>query len=319
MRVVFLGTPETAVPPLRILLEHSYDIAAVFTQPDRPSGRGHKMKPAPVKVFAERYGIPVFQPEKIRQEQNRKIIEDLRPDFLVVAAYGQILPSWFLKAASRVPLNIHFSLLPKYRGAAPIARSILNGDTVTGVTVMIMQEELDAGPILMQKQVPVATTATRGDLETELSVIGAELLIETMEKYQAGSIRPRPQDAGLVSWAPGISKRNARIEWNESARNVHNRIRAMNPWPGAYTFFGNDRVQIWNSMPEEAKDFTCDGIAGTLLGLSKQGLRILCGGGSVLEITELQMSSRKRINGREFASGVHLKPKEPLFRDQPKS
>lgn len=314
MRVVFLGTPEIAVPPLQYLLNHSYDVVAVFTQPDRPSGRGHKLKPCPVKVFAETNGIPVLQPEKIIGEENRKIINDLHPDFLVVAAFGQILPSWFLEAARLAPLNIHFSLLPKYRGAAPIAHSILNGDSIAGVTIMIMQEALDAGPILTQRDVPVSDTVTRGDLEIELSAIGAELLIETMGRYLAGSIQPVPQDESQVSWAPAISKNSARIEWGENARRIHNRVRAMNPWPGAYTFFREEQVRIWCSKVE-TDDFDSGGVSGTFLGISKRGIRVLCGEGSVLEITELQKPSRKRISGREFATGAHLSPNDPIFVD----
>jgi methionyl-tRNA formyltransferase len=312
MRVVFLGTPEIAVPPLQHLLNYSYDVAAVFTQPDRPSGRGHKLTPSPVKVFAEREGIQVHQPEKIVQEENRMMIEDLRPDFLVVAAYGQILPSWFLKSARLAPLNIHFSLLPRYRGAAPVAHSILNGDSVTGVTIMIMEEALDAGPILTQKEVPISNTVTRGELENELSSIGAELLMETMGKYIAGSLQPVLQDARLVTWAPAVTKNNARIIWGENSLRIHNHIRALNPWPGAYTIFRNERVRIWSSMPE-TEDVSSGKVPGTFLGISKDGLRVLCGGGSVLAITELQKSSRKRVNGREFANGEHLRPGDPLF------
>ncbi len=312
MRVVFLGTPEIAVPPLQYLLNYSYDVAAVFTQPDRPSGRGHKRMPSPVKVFAERKGIPVHQPEKIVLEENRMMMEDLRPDYLVVAAYGQILPSWFLKSARLAPLNIHFSLLPRYRGAAPVAHSILNGDSVTGVTIMIMEEALDAGPILTQKEVPISATVTRGELENELASIGAELLTETMGKYTAGSLQPVPQDARLATWAPAISKNNARIIWGENSRRIHNHIRALSPWPGAYTIFRDERVRIWSSAPETKNDYSSE-VPGTFLGISKNGLRVLCGEGSVLEITELQKSSRKRVNGREFANGEHLRSGELLF------
>ncbi|MBN2241316.1 MAG: methionyl-tRNA formyltransferase [Acidobacteria bacterium] len=315
MRVVFMGTPETAVPPLESLLEHSYDVCAVFTQPDRPAGRGHHVQPGPVKSLAEKKGLTVFQPGRIGSEENRKILEDLRPDFLVVAAYGQILPLWFLKSASVAPLNIHFSLLPKYRGAAPVAYSILNGDSFTGVTIMIMRQELDAGPILAQKKVPIPITATRGDLEKELSVNGAALLIETMDKYLAGSIKPSEQEKSLVSWAPAISRKNARIDWNEDALRIHNRIRAMNPWPGAYTFFRNEPVRLCSSMPEPENP-DCGGAPGVYLGISNGGLRVQCGGGGVLRINELQKPSRKRVSGLEFASGVRLRPDEPLFCDR---
>jgi len=316
MRVVFLGTPEIAVPPLELLLDHSHDVQAVFTQPDRPSGRGYRMQPSPVKVYAEKKGIPVFQPEKIRQQDNRKIIEDLRPDFIVVAAYGQILPSWFLRAVCCVPLNIHFSLLPKYRGAAPIVHAILNGDSHTGVTIMVMEEELDSGPVLMQKKVPISMTATRGDLENELSIVGARLLMETIGKYTSGSISPVPQDDGLASWAPAVSRENAQIAWNKSANAIHNLIRAMNPWPGAYTFFRDDRVRIWSSMPGKRESVRTED-PGTFLGVSERGLQVLCGEGSVLEITEIQKPSRKRVNGREFASGAQLTANEILFHMQP--
>jgi methionyl-tRNA formyltransferase len=316
MRVVFLGTPETAVPPLQRLLDHSFDVAAVFTQPDRPVGRGHKVKPGPVKLLAEKRGLTVFQPEQIGSEDNRRIIEDISPDFVVVAAYGQILPSWFLEAARLAPLNIHFSLLPKYRGAAPVAYSILNGDSETGVTIMIMEQKLDAGPILAQRKIPITIAATKGEIEKELSEIGAALLIETMEKYQSGSIQPLPQEDGRVSWAPAVSKESARIDWNHDALRIHNLVRAMNPWPGAYTFTRDEQVRIWRSMPDRGVSDTGK-VAGTLLGISGIGLRIQCGEGSVLEITELQKPSRKRVSGRAFASGVRLRPDEPLFHNLP--
>lgn len=315
MRVVFLGTPETAVPPLRSLLVHSYEIAAVFTQPDRPSGRGRKLKPGPVKIFAEQNGIPVFQPEKIRNEKNHEIFRRMRPDFLVVAAYGQILPAWLLQWARLAPLNIHFSLLPAYRGAAPVAHAILNGDSVTGITVMIMEKALDSGPILKQKRVPISLTATTGELEVRLSEVGAELLLEAMEEYLEGSIQPVKQDETLASRAPRLSKEDARIAWNENALRIHNRVRAMNPWPGAFSVFRGERVHIWRSLPE-----SCSAVSGsdpgTFLGYTKTGLRIQCGEGSVLEVLELQKPSKKRISGREFAIGEHLHPKEVLFQNE---
>ena len=312
MRVVFLGTPEIAVPPLQRLLDSAYEVAGVFTQPDRPSGRGQKLKPSPIKLFAEKKGIPVFQPERIRDEENRKVIGELDPDFLVVAAYGQILPSWLLNAPRLAPLNLHFSLLPHYRGAAPTAYAILNGDRVTGVTIMLMQEALDAGPILMQREIPVPINATTGELEAELSAIGAGLLIETMDRYLKDDIQPVQQDESRITWAPRLSKKDAQISWNENARRIHNRIRAMNPWPGAYTHFNGERLHIWSSKPVAGGGGTGGG-PGTFLGVTQNGLRIQCGEGSVLEILEIQKPSKRRVTGREFASGGRFQPNESLF------
>jgi methionyl-tRNA formyltransferase len=314
MRVVFLGTPEIAVPPLKNLLDHSYDVSGVFTQPDRPSGRGQKLRSSSVKKFAQEKGIPVFQPEKIRSEENKEIIDKLDPDFLIVAAYGQILPSWLLQSPRVAPLNIHFSLLPQYRGAAPVAYAILNGDVETGVTIMIMQELLDSGPILMQKKTAIPVTATTGELEARLSEIGSRLLIEAMDKYLKDEIKPVPQDETRATRAPRISKVDARILWRENALGIHNRIRAMNPWPGAYTNFREEQVHIWCSVPEN-RDPGSAGAPGTFLGLTQHGMRVQCGEGSVLEIRELQKPSKKRINGREFASGERLGLNESLFHD----
>jgi methionyl-tRNA formyltransferase len=314
MRVVFLGTPEIAVPPLKSLLDHSYDVSGVFTQPDRPSGRGQKLRSSSVKKFAQEKGIPVFQPEKIRSEENKEIIDKLDPDFLIVAAYGQILPLWLLQSPRVAPLNIHFSLLPQYRGAAPAAYAILNGDVETGVTIMIMQELMDSGPILMQKKTAIPVTATTGELEARLSEIGSRLLIEAMDRYLKDEIRPVPQDETLATRAPRISKVDARILWRENALGIHNRIRAMNPWPGAYTNFREEQVHIWCSIPENGEPDSA-GTPGTFLGLTQNGLRVQCGEGSVLEIRELQKPSKKRINGREFASGERLRRNESLFHD----
>jgi methionyl-tRNA formyltransferase len=312
MRVIFMGTPETAVPPLKKLLDHSYEVAAVFTQPDRPSGRGHKLQPSPVKIFARENGLRVFQPEKIRDQESREIFDNLQPDFIVVAAYGQILPSWVLESARLAPLNIHFSLLPMYRGAAPVARAILNGDAITGTTIMIMQSELDAGPILKQAELSITPTATTGEIEAELSETGSELLIETMQAYAANTVHPVRQEEEKVTWAARIVKEDARIDWNENANRIHNRIRAMNPRPGAFTFFRRQQVHIWSSLPESEKPDS-PGFPGEFLGIDKGNLRIQCGEGSVLQILELQKPSKRRINGREFASGVHWAGSELLF------
>ena len=311
MRVVFIGTPEFAVPPLQALLDQSYDICAVFTQPDRPSGRGHRLQASPVKILAQSRNIPVFQPEKIRSEENRSIFTSLEPDFIVVAAYGQILPGWLLKAARLAAVNIHGSLLPKYRGAAPIPWSIMNGDNFTGITTMLMQEKLDAGPILMQKTLPIPLTVTSGELADELSQAGSQLLIETLDGIRMNAIKPVIQDENLVTWAPRISKESARLSWDKKALPLHNQIRAMNPWPGAYTEFQGQRLLVWRSLPESGGEDK--GIQGTFLGVADQCLRVQCAEGTILDLLELQAPAKKRVTGREFASGMRLRRGDRLF------
>jgi len=309
MRVVFLGTPTFAVPAFRKLLECSYEICAVFTQPDKPSGRGKKLHPGPIKALAVDHGIPVFQPARLRSEENRRIIEDLRPDFIVVAAYGQILPGWMLRAARIAPVNIHASLLPRYRGAAPVAWPVINGEAATGVTIMLVHEELDAGAILLQREVPIAMHTTTGELTAELSEIGAQLLLETLDGLQKGTIHPVPQDAGQVTWAPRITKEMAEISWRKRALDIHNQIRGMNPWPVAFALFRGEHLRIWRSMPVKGMA-SPTAEPGMFLGSSKGGFYMQCGEGTVLEILEVQLPAKSRVTGREFVNGARLGPGE---------
>ena len=312
MRVVFLGTPKFAVPAFQELLENSYEICGVFSQPDRPAGRGQKLQPGPVNTLAQSRGSPVFQPEKIRLEHNRPILEGLRPDFIIVAAYGQILPGWLLRAARLAPINIHASLLPRYRGAAPVPWAIMNGDTVTGVTTMIIHEKLDSGPILMQQEVPIPLTRTAGELADELSRIGARLLIQTLDAWPKNALDPIVQDESKVSWAPRMTKAMARIAWDKTALEIHNQIRGMNPWPVAYSDFRGERLHIWRSLPEsEASNSAA--APGTFLGLSNEAARVQCGAGSVLDLLEVQMPAKSRVTGREFVSGARLRTGDILF------
>ncbi len=311
MRIVFLGTPDFAVPALRMLLENAYEVAAVFTQPDRPAGRGHKLHPSPVKVLAQSRGIPVFQPEKIRNEENRPVLEGLSPDFLVVAAYGQILPGWLLKAARIAPVNIHASLLPLYRGAAPRPRASLNGDKITGVTTMVVAEKLDAGPILLQQEIPIPMTMTAGELMQEISTVGALLLKKTLEGFQNNTLTPIQQDENLVTWAPRLTKEMAEISWKIPALRIHNHVRALNPWPVAHTRFQGEHLRIWCSFPEEnALDSARE--PGTFLGYSGHAIRIQCGEGTVLQLLEVQLPAKVKVSGREFASGARLQPGQLL-------
>jgi methionyl-tRNA formyltransferase len=305
MRIVFFGTPVFAVPSLQRLIDHSYEICGVFTQPDRPSGRGQKLQPSPIKILAQEQGIPVFQPDKIRAEENRSTIEQMQPDFIVVAAYGQILPAWLLNCARRMPVNIHASLLPQYRGAAPIARAILNGDAVTGISTMEVEETLDSGAILMQHEVPIPLKMTAGELTDELSKVGANLLIKTLSGLEKGTLKPLAQDESKVSWAPRVTKEMAPISWEKSALEIHNQVRAMNPWPGASTLFGSERIRIWRSMPTIAVN-RGRALPGGLLELTQDGIRIQCGEGTILDILEVQKPSKGRISGRELAVGARL-------------
>lgn len=311
MRVLFLGTPQFSVPALRQLIDR-YEVCGVFTQPDRPSGRGNKLQPGPVKALAQANGIPVFQPEKIRSEENRSLVRDLNPDCIIAAAYGQIIPLWLLQCSSMLPVNIHASLLPKYRGAAPIAMSILNGDDASGVTIMVIEEALDAGAILLQEKVPISLQMTAGDLTTQLSETGAQLLIEALEKLETGELKPIPQDETRVSWAPRLTKEMSPISWDKPAMEIHNKIRAMNPWPIANAIFRGEKINILRSMPGESMKLSST-LPGTLLQISGNGISIQCGQGTVLDILEVQRPSKGRISGREFASGARLHAGEVLF------
>jgi methionyl-tRNA formyltransferase len=312
MRVVFLGTPSFAVPTFRTLLENSYEICGVFTQPDRPSGRGHKLQPSPIKLIAQEHGIPVFQPERIRNEENRNVFESLQPEFIVVAAYGQILPGWLLKTARIAPVNVHASLLPRYRGAAPVAWAILNGDTMTGVTIMLMEEGLDAGPILMQSEIPIPINQTAAELAVEVSEAGAKLLIKALHALERGFINPIIQDESKVCWAPRITKDMASISWKKRALDIHNQIRGLNPWPIAYADFRGEHLRIWRSLPVgQLEDNSIE--PGTYLGHIRDGIYVKCGERTVLEILEVQMPGKGKISGREFANGARLNPRDIIF------
>src|SRR5262245_969884 len=317
MRVVFMGTPEFAIPSLRALVQSSYEVSAVITQPDRPAGRGHRSQPPPVKIFARDCGIRVYQPAKIRAEENRTIIRESGPDFLVVVAYGQILPGWLLQSPAIAPVNVHGSLLPRYRGAAPAAWAIMNGDPVTGVTTMLIEERMDTGPILLKKDVPIPPTMTRGELEQVLSEIGAELLIPTLDGLTSHSLQPIPQDDSQASMAPKITREMARVCWNDDAVKVHNFIRALNPWPLARSEFRGESLHIVRALPYSGDASPVQTVPGAILGVTRGGIRVQCGSSTVLELLEVQLAGRKRISGRDFASGTRLRPGELLASHAP--
>lgn len=313
MRVVFLGTPEFAVPSLEILFNHSNqlcEVVGIITQPDRPAGRGHKLRPSPVKVVAEKHGVAVFQPKKIRSNPAVfDFLKDKHPDLIVVVAFGQILPIEFIDFPSLGTLNVHASLLPKYRGASPIVHVLLNGERETGVTIMKVDEGIDTGDILSQMVVPVSDNMTAGELEEVLAVQGSQLLLETLPGYVEREMALSPQDNGKSSYAPRISKDDAEIDWAQSAEIVHNRIRAFNPWPLAFTGFRGDKLKIWCSRKIDCPDriWRNSDNLGRVVAVDGAEIITQCGQGTFLSVNELQMPNRKRISAGDFVNGVRLK------------
>ncbi|GAB4240341.1 MAG: methionyl-tRNA formyltransferase [Acidobacteriota bacterium] len=303
MRVLFLGTPQFAVPSLTKLLEDpEIDVVGVITQPDRPAGRGKRPTPPPVKEVALAAGLPIFQPERIRgNPEARRILEELQPDVAVVVAFGQILPVEFFEAPPHGTVNVHASLLPRYRGAAPVVHALLNGESKTGVTIMRIDEGMDTGDMLAWREVPIPPEMTAGELEALLAREGAALLIPTLHDYVAGRIRPVPQDPAQATYAPRIKKEDAVIDWTRDAARVHNLVRAMNPKPGAVTSFRGTPVKIWRTLPP-AEVIGEEGKPGEILARVGDGLKVACGRGAVI-VTELQLPGRRRITGAEFANG----------------
>jgi len=312
MRVVFLGTPDFAIPSLRALIDSPYEVVAVFTQPDRPAGRGQRLHASPVKMLAQALGIPAFTPERLRNEENRPIVEGFAADFIVVVAYGQILPVWFLDAARVAPVNVHGSLLPRYRGAAPVIWSLLNGDALTGVTTMWMDEHLDTGDILLREELPVPDTMTAGELAEELARLGAGLLVPTLDGLREGTLLRVPQDHDQATLAPRIDKAMGRIDWRRPAREIHNLVRAFNPWPLAYTEFRGSKLQILRSYLAPDRE-PVEQLAGAFVGVSGESLRVSCGVGSALDLLQVQLAGRSAVSGREFVSGARLQPGTVLY------
>ena len=312
MRVLFLGTPEFSVVSLRALIDNSYDVCGVFTQPDRPSGRGRQLQASPVKLLALAHGIDVFQPERLSAEENRAIVERLCPDVVVTASYGQLVPTWLLQLSRLYPVNVHASLLPRWRGASPIARSILEGDATSGVTIIVMEEKLDAGGILLSEEVPIPFDATAGEFTQTLAVVGARLLIRALEGMRSGSLIPTPQDERQVTWARKITKDEATVAWTRPALDIHNRIRALNPCPAAHVDFRGEKMLLWRSIPAMTGPEPCGVPPGTMLGVFDKALRIQCGNGTMLDLLEVQRPGKKRLCGRDFVAGARLKPGDLL-------
>jgi len=306
LRIVFMGTPGLARASLEALLrEPAFQLVGVVTQPDRPKGRELKLQPSPVKEVAVRAGLPVLQPAKARDENFISALRELQPDLIAVAAYGQILPKQILELPHFGCLNVHTSLLPKHRGAAPIQWAILNGDPETGVTIMKMDVGLDTGDILTQRATPIKANDNAQTLHDRLAQLGAELLMQTIPDYVAGKIQPRPQPADGISHAPKLKKEDGRIDWTLPAGTIWNRVRAFTPWPGAFTFLSAQPhaqlLKIW-----ETEVISESGSPGEILHVDKSGPVIGCGE-EALRIITLQREGGRRMIAAEFLAGHPLK------------
>ena len=306
MRLIFLGTPAFAVPTLEAVARN-HEVISVVTQPDRPKGREQKLAASAVKQAAVRLRLPVYQPERIRKPEAQAHLAALAPEIMVVVGYGQIIPQSVIDMAPRGIVNVHASLLPKYRGAAPVQWAIVNGETRTGVTTMQINAGLDTGDILLERETEIGPEETALELGERLAAMGAELLIETLDGLARGAITPRRQDDALASHAPILKKEDGAISWNQSAQGIHNRVRGLLPWPGAHTRFRGQLLHVWRARV--AGDRTSLAPGQVLIG---PRFRVACGDGGVLELLEVQMEGRKRMSGEAFANGQRLSEKDIL-------
>lgn len=306
MRIFFCGTPEFAVPSLKALHQNpAIKIEGVITQPDRPRGRGQEISLSPVGRVATELGIPVHQPVKIRTEESRALIEAAKLDAVVIIAYGQIIPQKLIDLPRLGWINVHASLLPKYRGAAPIQWAIVNGEPRTGVTTMQINAGLDTGPMLEKVELEIGAEETAPELSSRLAEAGAGLIGGTLEKLASGAITPRAQDDSQASFAPILKKEDGLIDWNWSASQIYNRIRGLDPWPGTYSLFRGKQIQIWGRVGERGEREA----PGTFE-VSDGEVFVACGEASWLRLTEVKLEGRKRVTAREFANGARLAPGE---------
>ena len=302
LRLVFMGTPAFACPTLQRLIERGEDILAVVTQPDRPKGRGQQLAPPPVKVLAERHGIPVMQPAKVRAPEFIELMKELAPDLIVVIAFGQILPKTLLEIPRHGCINVHASLLPRYRGAAPINWCIINGETETGVTTMQMDVGLDTGDMLLKKSTPIDPEEDSSSLHDRLAAIGAEALAETLDLLLAGGLVPAKQDDALSCYAAMLKKEDGLIDWGKGAQAIKNLVRGVTPWPGAFTHLHGKTLKVYRVGVANGS-----GAPGTVLRADRNGLEVACGSGSVV-LEELQLEGRKRLAATEFLAGYKIEP-----------
>jgi methionyl-tRNA formyltransferase len=313
MRIVFCGTPEFAVPALRALLANrEFTVEAVVTQPDRPRGRGQRVSASPVKEVAAQAGVRIYQPASMKSDEARDFVAEIKPDAGVIIAYGQIIPRRLLEIPRLGWMNLHGSLLPKYRGAAPIAWAIINGERKTGLTTMRLDPGLDTGPILIKREIEIGSDETAPELAKRMADLGAPLVAESLIKLERGEIAPIPQDSTQASYAPILTKEHGRIDWSLTAGEIYNRVRGLAPWPGAFTTFRGQLCQIWGrpSTSAVASDATAAHEPGTLI--VSDAIEVICGQGTRLQLEAVQLEGRRRIRAREFVNGARLASGERL-------
>jgi methionyl-tRNA formyltransferase len=310
LRIVFCGTPEFAVPSLRRLAERpEFLIEAVITQPDRPRGRGQQVSSSPVKEAALEIGLHVYQPETIKSESSQDFLKRIAPDAVVIIAYGQIIPARLLTIPRLGWLNVHGSLLPRYRGAAPIHWAIANGETVTGLTTMQIDAGMDTGPTLLHREVAIGPDETSPELAARMSATGADLIAETLLQFDRGEISPLPQEEKDATYAPILKKENGRIDWAQSAQQIYNRMRGFTPWPGSYSTFREQTCHLWG-RPGTSSEAWTRFTPGDIIETTLKEYHVVCGKGTILKLEHVQVQGRKKISAREFANGAHLGPAE---------
>ncbi len=312
MKLMFCGTPEFAVPTLRRLHAEKFEIAAVVTQPDRPKGRGLEPAASPVKAAAVELGLRVEQPDKLKGDAGRALLERYHPEAVVIVGYGQIIPTDLLSIPKHGWINLHASLLPKYRGAAPVQWALINGEATTGVTTMRIDAGLDTGPIFLQREVEISDAHNAITMAEFLRKLGAELMLETLRGIGAGTLAPQPQDNSKASKAPLLKKEHGRLDWSQPARAVFNRIRGLVPWPGAYTNFRGQPVHIWRATAADKNvcpTFSATEAPGTVR-VERHALFVVCGDGGWLQLEELQPANRKRLAATDFINGLHVQTGE---------
>ncbi len=313
-KIIFFGTPFFALPTLSSLLQGTDQVVAVVTQPDREKGRGKKVVPSPVKEFVLPYKIPILQPEKVKEEGFHETIRSLHPDLMVVVAYGQILPKPLLDIPKYGAVNVHASLLPKYRGASPISWAILKGETRTGVTTIKMDEGMDTGALLLQKELVIGERETFESLHDRLALLGAEVLMETLERMKKGELTPIPQDHSKATFAPPFKKEDGRIDWKRGAKEIDSQIRALNPWPGTFTEWEGRLLKIFSGEVRQGKT---EGEAGRVVWVGSDFIEVETGSGSFL-IKEVQLEGKRRMKVKEFLSGHPVKVGTVLGKLNPK-